>query len=530
MKRLILLLGLVVVGYGQNLPPQNVINFTAPAPPSINTVSTRRVGNPGLASYYYWVVGNYSGGSVMPTVSSQITSAPSPLTVSNYVTVNWTSTGATTYTVLRTSSPNPPSANCVGCVVGSTAGVTIDDTGSALTDLSVTVKGAASGYIQLNNSGATPSFSTSPSLSGGGAWKNNAGTVVTPREYSRTSTGLTLGDNGTDTLVLVDTTVIPTIASLQAGGATFFVDSGAANAIAGCPTTSVAPSDGMRLLIKVLATNTSATTINLCTNGAKKLWIFGKELLPGALIASSYLLVSYSSTEDGGNGAYNAIGVVGYQSNYYKQMKIEEEFITGRDSSQSLGTNGYVYANGSTGYQVVAGRPGVFRRTTGTTPDTNTYLGASFNFTAGWLLSEQFSVKWGIRPVQIDNASIQRVGLICASYGSATDASNTPPNDGVYFERLDTDTNWFAVNRASSVSSARTDTGVAAAANTWVELEIGRVGADIVYRINGTQVAAISTNITAQGCIPWLVLWNTGAVSKDIDVDYNYVWVGGLSR
>ena len=52
-----LLLGLMIVGIG--LGQQQTINFSAPPPSSVGSVSYSVTGNPGTGSAYYWVVARF---------------------------------------------------------------------------------------------------------------------------------------------------------------------------------------------------------------------------------------------------------------------------------------------------------------------------------------------------------------------------------------------------------------------------------------------------------------------------------------
>lgn len=86
-------------------------------PPIVIGGNAGNVGNPGNATYFYWVVANATIGSSSPSGPIIATGAPSTLNGSNYVQVSWTAVaGASSYDLLRTSTPAPPSGAC-GCAV-----------------------------------------------------------------------------------------------------------------------------------------------------------------------------------------------------------------------------------------------------------------------------------------------------------------------------------------------------------------------------------------------------------------------------
>ncbi len=94
-------------------------------------------------------------------------------------------------------------------------------------------------------------------------------------------------------------------------GVLIAVDSGAANAYAGCPGAGVSTlSNGLLILLQAASTNTGSSTFNLCGLGAKPVQTaYGASLSAGMIQISSggspgFALLSYSSNANGGNGAW----------------------------------------------------------------------------------------------------------------------------------------------------------------------------------------------------------------------------------
>lgn len=78
------------------------------------------VGNPGPQTYYYWVVSDYVIGNSSPAGPFSVANAPNILSATNYDQINWgTATGASSYDVLRTTTPTVPAGAC-NCAVETT--------------------------------------------------------------------------------------------------------------------------------------------------------------------------------------------------------------------------------------------------------------------------------------------------------------------------------------------------------------------------------------------------------------------------
>ncbi len=131
----------------------NEITLTAGAPTGVTTANARIVGNTGFGTAYYWFVAVWPIGQARIYGPLQVTNVPNTLSVSNYVQLNWNLVaGASSYTVLKTTSPLlPTGASNIALVTGNTSG-TVNDTGGALSSFTPNQVTGASGNIFINNS------------------------------------------------------------------------------------------------------------------------------------------------------------------------------------------------------------------------------------------------------------------------------------------------------------------------------------------------------------------------------------------
>lgn len=249
----------------------------------------------------------------------------------------------------------------------------------------------------------------------------------------------------------------------------------------------------------------------------------------GAPTSASYLLgatnssLSNASVLSGrpvalGSGAASIL-------NPLTTLYLAEEFASGLNTSVNIGALGWATSGGTITMQAAeAGRPGILRRDTSATQNTDAYLHPRTTGTTGIVSpADTFDVLWIIRVNQADNNTRVRIGL-------ANSAVADPPNDGIYFERLETDTDWFAVSRIGS-STGRAVTGMAMDTN-WIRLRIRRTSATTVtYNINGGVDVAATASVTNAQLQPFTFITNpTAAAAKTLDHDYFDLVVSGLNR
>ena len=95
------------------------------APQKAPNASVSVSGNPGPATYYYWIITNALAGASSPAGPFQIGNAPNTLTGANFNQISWLSApGAITYDVLRTSTQSPPAGVC-NCAVATAVATTL---------------------------------------------------------------------------------------------------------------------------------------------------------------------------------------------------------------------------------------------------------------------------------------------------------------------------------------------------------------------------------------------------------------------
>jgi hypothetical protein len=128
----------------QPLVQTNDLQIITPALAPVATVNAAVVGQPGPASYYYWVVAKYSTGNAAPSPAATVINAPNVLNSTNYVQVSWQAvSGAASYDLLRTTSPQLPTTPAAIAVSTAISGTTYSDQGAALS--SYTISSAPAG-------------------------------------------------------------------------------------------------------------------------------------------------------------------------------------------------------------------------------------------------------------------------------------------------------------------------------------------------------------------------------------------------
>lgn len=205
---------------------------------------------------------------------------------------------------------------------------------------------------------------------------------------------------------------------------------------------------------------------------------------------------------------------------YRNSVQLQEEFISGATSAGTIGTLSWFLANGTTTIQASeTNRPGILRRDTTATGSTVAYLllsGTQTMFTA----AGTWEVLWISRPNNFDGDTTLRVGASSSCTGT--------PSTGIYFEKLTTDTNWFAVTRNAG-SETRTDSSIAVSA-VFRTFKIEHTASSVRFLIDGVVVATHTANIPATGITGCAHIINATANAKTIDYDYFQYTELGLTR
>jgi hypothetical protein len=158
------------------------IQFTLLNPPvSVNSASVSVSGNPGPATYFYWIVTNTTLGASSPVGPFAANNAPNTLSGANFDQISWTSVpNATSYDVLRTSNQSPPFGACNCAVATAVAGNSVNDQANSLGAYTVNTLDPSTLSIIVQNFGGVLAFGGSiaapnipASIPGGGACPAN---------------------------------------------------------------------------------------------------------------------------------------------------------------------------------------------------------------------------------------------------------------------------------------------------------------------------------------------------------------------
>ena len=166
------------------------------APQKVPNASVSVSGNPGPATYFYWIVTNGLAGASSPAGPFQLSNAPNTLTGSNFNQISWaTSLGAVNYDVLRTSTPGPPFGACNCAVATAVTGNSTNDQANALNAYTVNTfdpstllmtithesQGASSSNLVFRSGGVKIfQVSSTGAIGNFGPFTFNSGTVLAP--------------------------------------------------------------------------------------------------------------------------------------------------------------------------------------------------------------------------------------------------------------------------------------------------------------------------------------------------------------
>lgn len=202
---------------------------------------------------------------------------------------------------------------------------------------------------------------------------------------------------------------------------------------------------------------------------------------------------------------------------------IQEEFLSGTTTSGTIGAYGFAVGGGTiSGIASIANRPGIYQLDTSAVSGTIARL-VLYLASASVLQSNvPHDVLWISRLNNNDANTTVRIG-------SANNTSTNPPVDGIYFEKLDGDTNWFCVTRSASVET-RTDSTIAVTTN-FVKFYYRRAAAGVDFKIDDVAVCGTqTTNLTAVTFVPLVQIVNSAAAAKTIDTDYFQMKYTGITR
>ncbi len=199
---------------------------------------------------------------------------------------------------------------------------------------------------------------------------------------------------------------------------------------------------------------------------------------------------------------------------YRNTIFIQDEFLSGNATTGSVGNLGWTLPAGTVtrAAAAVANHNGHILLDTGAGAGTfarlntgdNLQLSATYNPTIVWI----------VKATQTNTNTQMMIG-------ASSDLGSLTPANGIYFQKLAADTNWFAVTRATT--ETRTDTGVAVSTN-WVNMKIVASATSVAFYIDdvlvATNVATIPSGAALAHFGPGVVIANVDAASKTLDIDY----------
>jgi len=213
----------------------------------------------------------------------------------------------------------------------------------------------------------------------------------------------------------------------------------------------------------------------------------------------------------------------GLLNEYQTIACIDDDFLSGINTSGNVGSRGWGFAGGTCTYvSSEANHPGIIQRDSGGI--INTVTRTDLNVVTASLIDASAirDLTYVGRLEQVDTDTQMRWGAINSTF------SSTPAN-GVYFEKLGADVNWFAVTRAVNVQT-RVDTGIAVDTSFHAFRYGFTTGVGMVFAIDGTTVATINATIPTVLLDPSMQLVNLAAANKLYSCDYFQLYMTGLVR
>lgn len=235
-----------------------------------------------------------------------------------------------------------------------------------------------------------------------------------------------------------------------------------------------------------------------------------------SLVAIAFFGLPFSMLAFGSDIQTRQSGLYPYQS----IVEIQDDFMAGIASSGSVGSLGWNATGSVISAAGTAANPGQY--TLQTTATSGTVARINFHSSSIFGAANPFSVVWIIQLNTNDANTTVRLG-------AQNSVGANPPNDGVYFEKLDADTNWFCVTRAGGVET-RTDSGIAITTN-FTTFAYTRNSTGVTWRIGSSAVCGThTTNITSAIISPIAFIINSAAANKTLNVDYFQMVMNGLAR
>lgn len=202
------------------------------------------------------------------------------------------------------------------------------------------------------------------------------------------------------------------------------------------------------------------------------------------------------------------------------QLMLQDDFVCGTQTTGSIGQLGW---SCGAGIITVAGgsatNPGIYRLATG--PVAGIIARLTLNTSALLSLLNEHELVWIAR---LNTNDMQ----VAVRYGLGSSPSAAVFSDGIYFEKLETDTNWFCVTRSKGIQT-RTDTGIAVT-NAMTRVSYVRSTTDVKFFVGDILVATHTTNLPSVMGTPFIQIFTTTSTDKHLDVDYFEMSMNGVAR
>lgn len=170
---------------------------------------------------------------------------------------------------------------------------------------------------------------------------------------------------------------------------------------------------------------------------------------------------------------------------------LRDEFIFGMGETGEIGELGWTSKNGINEiWSNEQNRPGIVGRTSNAS--------GQFVVTIPGAASIQTSLRYDEFDELIFIFDLPTVGSDADyKFGLVNETENNSPANGCYLEKLDTDTNWFFVSKASGVAT-RVNTGLTATALTWYKLRLRNISpTQVGFTLNNGSEIIVNTNVPA---------------------------------
>ncbi len=205
-------------------------------------------------------------------------------------------------------------------------------------------------------------------------------------------------------------------------------------------------------------------------------------------------------------------------------LLIQDDFISGINSNGQGGALGWSQAGTVTGVASTTNRIGVINIATGAVSGTaaRINLGPMSATSAVINPAGRPSILWMVMLNTNDGDTTVRLG-------AANSVAGNPPNDGIYFEKGSSDTNWYCTTRAGGTQT-KTDSGVAID-TSFHKFGWRRLSTGVTFYIDDVAVVSSqSTNVPTTFIGPMAYIINSAAANKSMDVDYFELQITGLTR